>query len=66
MYTIEPYIPFMSLCAAVVPGFVGIAGTLAFGWGVTLSVLLSQVSTPFGLYNALKPLSGEQKADIDG
>ncbi|MEM7532945.1 MAG: heavy metal translocating P-type ATPase [Chloroflexota bacterium] len=56
----------MNFLAAVVPGFVGIAGTLVFGWGVMLSVLLSQASTPFGLYNALKPLISEQRADTGG
>jgi len=51
----------LNFMAAVVPGVVSIAGTFLFGWGVTLAVLLTQGSTPFGLYNALKPLLDERK-----
>lgn len=46
--------------AATIPGVVGIAGTLLFSWGLTLSVLLSQCSMPVGIYNALKPLIDER------
>lgn len=42
--------------AAVLPGAIGIAGTLLFGWGMTVCVLLTQGSTPVGLYNSIKPL----------
>ena len=42
--------------AAVLPGALGIAGTLLFGWGMTICVLLTQGSTPIGIYNSIKPL----------
>ena len=47
--------------ATAVPGLLGIAGTLLFGWGMATCVLLIQVSTPIGIYNALKPLLDEHK-----
>jgi len=50
-----------NLIASMVPGIVGIAGTLLFGWGMTICVLLTQTSTPVGIYNALKPMLDEQK-----
>lgn len=51
-----------NLLAATLPGVLGIAGTLLFGWGITTSVILSQVNIPMGIYNALKPLLAERKA----
>ncbi|MEZ4868152.1 MAG: heavy metal translocating P-type ATPase [Caldilineaceae bacterium] len=50
-----------NLLAAVAPGVIGIAGTLLFGWGMTLCVLLAQGSAPVGIYNALKPILDERK-----
>ncbi len=50
-----------NLLAATIPGVIGIAGTLLFGWGITTSVILSQVNIPVGIYNALKPLLAERK-----
>lgn len=49
----------LNMAAAFIPGIVGIAGTLLFGWGVVLCVLIMQGSTPVGIYNALKPLLNE-------
>lgn len=51
-----------NLLAATLPGVLGIAGTLLFGWGITTSVILSQANIPVGIYNALKPLLAERKA----
>ncbi len=51
----------VNLVAAMLPGIVGIAGTLLFGWGMTVCVLLMQTSTPVGVYNAVKPLLDERK-----
>lgn len=51
-----------NLLAATIPGVLGIAGTLLFGWGITTSVLLSQANIPVGIYNALKPLLDERKS----
>ena len=50
-----------NLIASIVPGVLGIAGTLLFGWGMGICVLLSQGSTPVGVYNAVKPMLDEQK-----
>lgn len=50
-----------NLLAATIPGVLGIAGTLLFGWGITTSVILSQVNIPVGIYNALQPLLAERK-----
>lgn len=44
------------------PGVISIVGTLLFGWGMTICVLLMQTSTPIGIYNAVKPLLDERKA----
>jgi len=52
-----------NLVAATLPGVVGIAGTLLFGWGFTLCVFLLQASTPVALYNSIGPLL---KYDNDG
>ncbi|MEZ4734803.1 MAG: heavy metal translocating P-type ATPase [Caldilineaceae bacterium] len=51
----------VNLIASMAPGIVGIAGTLLFGWGMAICVLLMQSSTPVGIYNAVKPLLDEQK-----
>jgi len=51
----------VNLVASMVPGIVGIAGTLLFGWGMAICVFLMQTSTPVGVYNALKPLLDEKK-----
>jgi len=50
-----------NLIASTLPGIIGIAGTLLFGWGMTVCVLLSQGSSPIGIYNAIKPILDEQK-----
>lgn len=50
-----------NMFAAVLPGALGIAGTLLFGWGMGICVLLLQASTPVGIYNALKPMVDERK-----
>ncbi|MEZ4713381.1 MAG: heavy metal translocating P-type ATPase [Caldilineaceae bacterium] len=50
-----------NMLASVLPGALGIAGTLLFGWGMGICVLLSQGSTPVGVYNAIKPMLDEQK-----
>ncbi|MCB9147697.1 MAG: heavy metal translocating P-type ATPase [Caldilineaceae bacterium] len=50
-----------NMLASIVPGALGIAGTLLFGWGMGICVLLSQGSTPVGIYNAIKPMLDEQK-----
>lgn len=50
-----------NLLAATLPGVIGIAGTLLFGWGITTSVILSQANIPVGIYNALQPLLAERK-----
>ncbi|MEZ4662618.1 MAG: heavy metal translocating P-type ATPase [Caldilineaceae bacterium] len=50
-----------NLLAAVAPGAIGIAGTLLFGWGMGLCVLLAQGSSPAGIYNAVKPMLEERK-----
>ncbi|MCB0105532.1 MAG: HAD-IC family P-type ATPase, partial [Caldilineaceae bacterium] len=50
-----------NLLAALLPGVVGIAGTLLFGWSMTLCVLLTQGSSPVGIYNAIKPMLDERK-----
>ena len=52
----------VNLLAATLPGIMGIAGTLLFGWGMTLCVFLSQSSGPVGIYNALKPLLNERRS----
>ncbi|MEZ4662623.1 MAG: hypothetical protein R2911_34155 [Caldilineaceae bacterium] len=49
-----------NMLASVLPGAIGIAGTLLFGWGMGICVLLSQGSTPVGVYNAVKPMLDEQ------
>jgi len=56
-----------NMLASIVPGALGIAGTLLFGWGMGICVLLSQGSTPVGVYNAIKPLLDGQKhlPDVD-
>lgn len=46
---------------ATLPGIIGIGGTLFFGWGLMLCVVLAQANVPVGLYNTLKPLLEEQK-----
>lgn len=46
----------VNLIASMAPGVIGIAGTLLFGWGMTICVFLMQTSTPVGIYNAVKPL----------
>lgn len=51
----------VNLVASMAPGLVGIAGTLLFGRGMKICVLLMQSSTPVGIYNAVKPLLYEQK-----
>ena len=51
-----------NLLAATLPGTIGIAGTLLFGWGITLCVFLVQISGPVGIYNALKPLLDERRS----
>ncbi|MEZ4868150.1 MAG: heavy metal translocating P-type ATPase [Caldilineaceae bacterium] len=50
-----------NMLASLLPGALGIAGTLLFGWGMGICVLLSQGSTPVGVYNAIKPILDEQK-----
>lgn len=50
----------VNLVASMLPGIVGIAGTLLFGWGMTTCILLLQTSTPVGIYNAVKPLLDER------
>jgi hypothetical protein len=40
--------------ASMLPGIIGIAGMLLFGWGMTVCVLLMQRSTPVGIYNVVK------------
>lgn len=52
----------VNLVASMAPGVIGIAGTLLFGWGMTICVFLMQASTPVGIYNAVKPLLDERKA----
>ncbi|MCB0123849.1 MAG: HAD-IC family P-type ATPase, partial [Caldilineaceae bacterium] len=54
----------VNLVASMTPGIVGIAGTLLFGWGMTVCVFLMQSSTPVGIYNAVKPLLNEQRREI--
>lgn len=49
-----------NMLAAVLPGVFGIAGTLLFGWGVGICVVLMQTSTPVGIYNSLKPILDER------
>ncbi|MEM7531803.1 MAG: heavy metal translocating P-type ATPase [Chloroflexota bacterium] len=51
----------VNLWASVAPGVLGIACTLLFGLGLTTGVILYQVVTPVGVYNALKPLMDERK-----
>jgi len=51
-----------NMLASTLPGVVGIAGTLLFGWGMGVCLLLTQLSTPIGLYNSLKPLLDERKS----
>lgn len=50
-----------NMLASVLPGAIGIAGTLLFGWGMGICVLLAQGSTPVGVYNAIKPMLDERK-----
>lgn len=50
----------INMLAAMLPGIIGIAGTLLFGWGMTFGVILMQSSTPVGLYNSIKPLLDEK------
>lgn len=50
--------------AAILPSVVGIMGTLVFAWGMTLCVFLIQVSTPVGIYNALKPLLNDDNHQV--
>ncbi|MCB0061537.1 MAG: heavy metal translocating P-type ATPase [Caldilineaceae bacterium] len=51
-----------NMLASVLPGALGIAGTLLFGWGMGICVLLSQGSTPVGVYNAIKPMLDENQS----
>ncbi len=51
-----------NMLAAVLPGALGMAGTLLFGWGIGICVLLSQGSTPVGIYNAIKPMLDQRKS----
>lgn len=51
----------LNFAASMGPNFLGIAGTLLFGWGFTVCVFLSQASTPVVFYNALKPLLHERE-----
>lgn len=51
-----------NMLASVLPGALGIAGTLLFGWGMGICVLLSQGSTPVGVYNAIKPILDESQS----
>ncbi|MEZ4734800.1 MAG: HAD-IC family P-type ATPase [Caldilineaceae bacterium] len=51
-----------NMLASVLPGVIGIAGTLLFGWGMAICVLLSQGSTPVGVYNAIKPMLDENQS----
>lgn len=53
-----------NLLAAVVPGVLGIVGTLFFGWGMGLCVLLAQGSSPVGIYNAVRPMLEERKERV--
>lgn len=50
-----------SLISTVLPSIIGIAGTLIWGWGLAVCVILIQASTPVGIYNGLKPLIDERK-----
>lgn len=51
----------VNLLATTLPGLIGIAGTLLLGWGLTLCVFLTNTSTPFGIYNAVRPLRDLRK-----
>lgn len=50
-----------NMLASTLPGVVGIAGTLLFGWGMGVCLFLTQVSAPVGLYNAAKPMMDNRK-----
>jgi Cu2+-exporting ATPase len=52
----------LNLAASLLPATLGVLGTFAFGWGLPLCVLLVQVSTPVGLYNAVRPIIGERRS----
>lgn len=54
----------VNLAASMGPNFLGIAGTLLFGWGFTLCVFLSQAGTPIAFYNSLKPLLNGKSPDM--
>lgn len=54
----------VNLISSMAPGIIGIAGTLLFGWGMTICVFLMQTSTPVGIYNAVKPLLDEHNRRI--
>lgn len=45
-----------NLFAATIPNIAGITGTLLFGWGMAVSAWLTQIGTPIGFHNAIKPL----------
>lgn len=45
-----------NITAAMAPGVLCVVGILLFGWGYTLCTFLSQTSTPFVLFNSLRPL----------
>ncbi|MEM7538936.1 MAG: heavy metal translocating P-type ATPase [Chloroflexota bacterium] len=51
----------LNFIAAMIPGIFGITGTIFLGWGMTLSVWISQLNLPVGIYNALKPLVDERR-----
>lgn len=46
----------LNFIAATVPGIVCIGGSLFLGWGLMTSVLLTQLTTPLAVYNAMRPL----------
>jgi cation transport ATPase len=46
----------LNFMAATVPNIICIGGALFFGWGLMTTVLVSQISTPIAIYNALRPL----------
>ncbi|HHC73938.1 MAG TPA: heavy metal translocating P-type ATPase [Thiothrix sp.] len=52
-----------NIVASTLPGVVGIAGTFLFGWGMGVCLFLTQVSTPIGIYNSIKPLLKKNKSN---
>ncbi|MEM7132779.1 MAG: heavy metal translocating P-type ATPase [Chloroflexota bacterium] len=55
----------VNLLASIAPGIAGIACTLLFGLGLTTGIILYQVITPVGVYNALRPLLHERTLESE-